>query len=40
MDYYGIRKIGFVFWKRGLEMCFWRIVMMGPLQAMVVQSAP
>jgi len=27
-------------WKGGLGMCFWRSVMMGPLRAMMVQSAP
>jgi hypothetical protein len=40
MDYCGINKIGFMFQKGGLGICFWRSAMMGHLQAMVVQNAP
>ncbi len=40
MDYCGISKIGFMFQKGSLRMCFWRNAMMGPLLAMVAQNAP
>jgi hypothetical protein len=40
MDYCRISKIGFMIQKGSLGMCFWRIVMMGPLWTMVAQNAP
>jgi hypothetical protein len=39
VDCCGTSKIGFMFRKGDLRMCYWRSVMMGPLLAMVVRRA-